>query len=242
MAVKSCYEVLEVAPTASHDDIRHAFRRALARYHPDKVQHLGAEFQDIAAAKTAAITKAYRTLSNPAARAEHDARTGPPTESSHGRWGFSTERSEAGELVRRAALGRFRQALRQEFGTCEETPVHGFDVDGASPKGEIWRRGRRLRVLGRLVPEVNAAAVEDGWASAERLTRDDRRDVCLFLMGQVFAPAEELGRTIVGLRRRPVRTGGALIVVPVDIRTWSAHVPEDAPSVVRALVQRLQAA
>ena len=52
MAVKSCYELLEIAPTASPDEIRHAFRRALARYHPDKVQHLGVEFQDIAAAKT----------------------------------------------------------------------------------------------------------------------------------------------------------------------------------------------
>ena len=40
------YELLGVALTASSDEIRRAFRREIAKYHPDKVQHLGNEFQD----------------------------------------------------------------------------------------------------------------------------------------------------------------------------------------------------
>ena len=112
MAVKSCYEVLEISPTASPGEIRHAFRRALARYHPDKVQHLGAEFHEIAAAKTAEITEAYRTLSNPSARADYDSRVAVASAPSRGDWGFSDDRAEAMELVRRAVLGRVRQALQ----------------------------------------------------------------------------------------------------------------------------------
>ena len=239
MAVKSCYEVLEISSTASPGEIRHAFRRALARYHPDKVQHLGAEFHEIAAAKTAEITEAYRTLSNPSARADYDSRVAVTSAPPRGDWGFSDDRAEAMELVRRAVLGRVRQALQQEFGSCEETPEHGFDVVGTSPK--TWRRGQ-LRVLVRLVPAVDAPAVEDIAAKAQRLMRDNAREICLFVMGQAVAPVADLGRTVDDLRRRSLQTGCTLIVVPIDTRTWSAHVPASAPSMVRALVQRLQAA
>jgi hypothetical protein len=238
MAVKSCYELLEIAPTASPDEIRRAFRRALARYHPDKVQHLGVEFQDIAAAKTAEITKAYRTLRDPAGRANYDSQSVGTAVTPE--WGLTRDRAEAKELVRRAALGRFRHVLRQEFGSCEETPIHGFDVVGGSLR--MWRRGSQLRVLGRLVADVDAAAVEDTWVRAQRIKREDPREVCLFLMGAAIAPVTDLGRVIDDLRRRSARAGGTLMMVPVDISTWSAHVPADAPAVVRKIVERLQAA
>jgi hypothetical protein len=239
MAVKSCYEVLDVSPAASPGEIRHAFRRALARYHPDKVQHLGTEFHEIAAAKTAEITEAYRTLSNPSARADYDSRVTTTSAPSRGDWGFSDDRAAVMELVRRAVLGRVREALRQEFGTCEETPVDGFDVVGTSPK--TWRRGQ-LRILVRLVPAVDAPAVRDIAARAQRLMRDKPREICVLVMGQTVAPIGDLGRTIDDLRRRSLQAGSTLVVVPIDIRTWSAHVPAEAPSTVRALVQRLQAA
>ena len=51
----SYYEMLDVVPTAPADEIKRAFRREIAKYHPDKVQHLGREFQEIAAAKAAAV-------------------------------------------------------------------------------------------------------------------------------------------------------------------------------------------
>jgi hypothetical protein len=34
--------------------------------------------------------------------------------------------------------------------------------------------------------------------------------------------------------------GGTLVMVPVNTRTWSAHIPNDAPPVVKALITRLQ--
>ena len=65
--------MLEVASTAAVDEIKRAFRREIAKYHPDKVQHLGKEFQDIAAVKAAELTQAYKTLTDDALRAEYDA-------------------------------------------------------------------------------------------------------------------------------------------------------------------------
>jgi len=39
--------------------IRKKYKELLAKYHPDKVQHLGIEFQDMAERKTKAIMEAY---------------------------------------------------------------------------------------------------------------------------------------------------------------------------------------
>lgn len=56
------YALLEVSPRASAEEIRSAYRRAVSRYHPDKVAHLGPEFQELAHTKLLAIQQAYETL------------------------------------------------------------------------------------------------------------------------------------------------------------------------------------
>ena len=70
--MKTYYELLAVEPTASPEEVKRAFRREIARYHPDKVQHLGPEFQDIAATRAAELTEAYRVLMDPAGRRAYD--------------------------------------------------------------------------------------------------------------------------------------------------------------------------
>jgi hypothetical protein len=71
--VKTHYELLGLEPSADADAIKKAFRREIARYHPDKVIHLGAEFQEMAATRAAELTVAYKTLTDPALREEYDA-------------------------------------------------------------------------------------------------------------------------------------------------------------------------
>ena len=71
--MKTHYEILGLELTADADAIKKAFRREIARYHPDKVIHLGAEFQEMAATRAAELTVAYKTLTDPALRAEYDA-------------------------------------------------------------------------------------------------------------------------------------------------------------------------
>ena len=56
------YSLLEVSPHASPEEIKAAYKRAVARYHPDKVAHLGKEFQELAHRKLLAIQQAYGIL------------------------------------------------------------------------------------------------------------------------------------------------------------------------------------
>ena len=72
MSQKTHYENLELPPTASAEDIKKSFRTLIARYHPDKVQHLGKEFQDMAADRAAELTEAYRILSDQGRRDDYD--------------------------------------------------------------------------------------------------------------------------------------------------------------------------
>ena len=56
------YAVLGVSRVARKEDIRAAYRREMSNYHPDKVAHLGYEFQEIAKEKALAINRAYEML------------------------------------------------------------------------------------------------------------------------------------------------------------------------------------
>jgi hypothetical protein len=60
------YEVLQVSSRADQDTIERVFRHLAKRYHPDAE---GGE-----AGRFAEVVEAYRVLSDPAARAEYDAR------------------------------------------------------------------------------------------------------------------------------------------------------------------------
>ena len=72
MALKNYYELLEIKPDAPPEEVKRSFRAQIARYHPDKVQHLGKEFQSMAADRAAELTEAYRILSDAERRAEYD--------------------------------------------------------------------------------------------------------------------------------------------------------------------------
>ena len=56
------FKILGVEPGASRDEIKAAYRRAVSKYHPDKVTHLGREFQEMAHRKLVAIQRAYEAL------------------------------------------------------------------------------------------------------------------------------------------------------------------------------------
>ena len=54
--------ILGVTDEDSPAAIRRKYRELLVKYHPDKVQHLGIEFQEMAERKTKAIIQAYEFL------------------------------------------------------------------------------------------------------------------------------------------------------------------------------------
>ncbi|MBI4886635.1 MAG: J domain-containing protein [Acidobacteria bacterium] len=265
------YDLLGVPASASADEIKKAFRHEIAKYHPDKVQHLGSEFQQIAAAKSADLTRAYKTLTDAALRADYDgtlrqdAPAGqgvppssyapPPAEpsaprptpepppaprSAPRRAGSTQDRTGVSDLVRRAAVVRFRQAAQAEFGMCEDAPVPGFEVACTPPKARLWSK-IPPRMFAKFVVSVDAAAVAESWALAVRARKkDDDRALCVFLMGPDVAPAGDLARAIAEERRRPTPPGLKLTLVPVNTRSWIAHIPQDAPPAVKALLDRLK--
>jgi curved DNA-binding protein CbpA len=70
--VRNYYQLLSIDLDASPEDVEKAFRREIARYQLDKVQHLGQEFQAMAATLAAALTDAHRVLMDPDLRARYD--------------------------------------------------------------------------------------------------------------------------------------------------------------------------
>jgi len=70
--VRTYYELFNLPATADAEAIKTAFRREIVRYHPDKVIHLGSEFQEMAATRAAELTVAYKTLNNAELRADYD--------------------------------------------------------------------------------------------------------------------------------------------------------------------------
>jgi DnaJ like chaperone protein len=56
------YRVLEIPRTATDDEVRRAYRRMSMKHHPDKVAHLGPEFQKTATEKFQRVNAAYAAI------------------------------------------------------------------------------------------------------------------------------------------------------------------------------------
>jgi len=156
--VKTHYELLDVSPQAPADQIKKAFRREIARYHPDKVQHLGPEFQEIAAVRAAELTEAYRVLMDDALRAQYDdrlksgaasgAHARPPSSMASAPPPNEPRRAEPAvhpaaesaaaprtrldrapsDFVRKAGASRLRDAVTAVSGAATSVAVPGFDA------------------------------------------------------------------------------------------------------------------
>ncbi|MGD8835539.1 MAG: DnaJ domain-containing protein [Desulfobacteraceae bacterium] len=60
--IRTPHEILGVAPNADQKEIQKAYRKLANQYHPDKVAHLGEEFQILAEQRFKEIQEAYDKL------------------------------------------------------------------------------------------------------------------------------------------------------------------------------------
>ena len=61
-STNGAYKILEINPTASDDEVKKAYRKMAVKYHPDKVQHLGDDFQKMAEEKFKTLNEAYQHI------------------------------------------------------------------------------------------------------------------------------------------------------------------------------------
>ena len=261
------YQLLSVEPTATSDEIKRAFRSEIARYHPDKVQHLGKEFQEMAASRAAALTEAYRVLMNAQLRAEYDRTYGtrvaaapaphgvpatpppPPTPSAE------APRPQPGPADRehtpppRFASERkyrddfVRKATMDRFRTAFTAEL-GACEELASRGFDLDFEAKTKKLFSRDAGQryaVKIVQVVDKLAvqDAWSAAQKSPAPICVFLMGSRVAPAKELAHVITDLRRR-TRTATGITIIPVDVRDWSAHMPADAPAPCRNVLTRLR--
>jgi len=267
VAFKNYYELLELPPTATADDIKRAFRAQIARYHPDKVQHLGKEFQDMAAGRAAELTEAYRILSDEGRRAEYDrtsaaggtaaagsaAASAPPRPDAGAGHAapppppppdaepqvskgpqFSQERATRDQFVRKALIGRLRQALGV-IGGYDEAEARSFDL-AWTPRKKMFGSGKGPRLLARFVARVDGEAIADAWTQAMKWAGSE--EVCVLLIGSTMAPASELAKAIAEQRRKS--RGAKATLIPVDANSWDAHLPTDAPPIAKTVLTRVK--
>jgi hypothetical protein len=260
--VKNYYELLTVAPDAAADEIKKAFRREIARYHPDKVQHLGPEFQEMAAGIAADLTEAYRILMDPASRTRYDEdlRTAgqagaratvrppepvppvPPPLSADPPPGPSPPpRPTAGaDFVKRASLSKIRQAIAAVLAEAEPFTAPGFDLAilTRAKKGLFRKAEESACLVFKVVPFVDAAAVNDVWGHGSKVRASGASGCTALLLGQGLAPARDLAAAVAELRRK--YRGAGPLIVPVDVRDWEALFPPETPGPVRSLIERLK--
>jgi DnaJ like chaperone protein len=61
-STNSAYKILEISTSASDDELKKAYRKMAVKYHPDKVQHLGDDFQRMAEEKFKTLNEAYQQI------------------------------------------------------------------------------------------------------------------------------------------------------------------------------------
>lgn len=60
--VNSAYKILEIDSAAPDEEVKKAYRKMAVKYHPDKVSHLGEDFQKIAKEKFQRVNTAYEKI------------------------------------------------------------------------------------------------------------------------------------------------------------------------------------
>ncbi|MCD7709956.1 MAG: molecular chaperone DnaJ [Porphyromonadaceae bacterium] len=140
------YEVLEVAKTATADEIKKAYRKKAIQYHPDKNPG-----DKAAEEKFKEAAEAYEVLSNPDKRARYD-QFGHAGVSGNGASGFGG----AGGMSMEDIFSHFGDIFGGGFSSFS-----GFsDFGGSSRGGKRVNRGSDLRVRVKLTLQEIAKGVE----------------------------------------------------------------------------------
>ena len=255
--MKTYYELLGIPASAAGEDVKSAFRKEIARYHPDKVYHLGPEFQKIASTRAAELTRPtasswirrrvrpttrrWGTGPAPRRRRPDAGRRRRPRDAAHSslpqpRPGDTAvpetprdTRASVSAFVRKATITRIRDVIQALTGTLEPSPAGGFDAAFVlRPRRGLFQKSEPpVHLRVKVVDEVDPAAVAAVWPLATRIASAGVTP-CVLLCGNGLAPSQDLAAAIAAQRRKNRQTVGP-VVIPVDTRDWDALIPPDTP-------------
>ena len=269
MAFKNYYDLLEIAPAASAEDIKRSFRAQIARYHPDKVQHLGKEFQSMAADRAAELTEAYRILSDEGRRAEYDrafaeaggatAPAAPPATTVHQSGTPATPvasppPAESSAPPPRGSQFKEERATRDGFVRTatmsrlrQALDAVGADYESSTLRGFDLALVPKSKLFGRSKnPRLLARFVStlDREAVADAWSQaaswgDTKSDEVCVLLLGTALAPAGELAGEIAGQRRKSRAA-KVTLIPVDARVWDAHIPLDAPAIAKTLLARLK--
>ena len=58
----AAYKILEISKNVENNDVKKAYRKMATKFHPDKVHHLGEEFQKMSEEKFKTLNDAYMQI------------------------------------------------------------------------------------------------------------------------------------------------------------------------------------
>ena len=270
--MQNFYQLLNIEPTATRDEVKRAFRNEIARYHPDKVQHLAKEFQDMAASRAAALTEAYRTLMDAELRADYDRvhvrpvevqpavmpstpRQAPTSAVPPHRTDASPPRSES---AGRNSMPppRFASELKDRDSFVRIATLDRCRAAIAAELGTIDELPARGFDLDFEVKTKKLFSRNDGHRYAvkiveivDKLAVQDAWNAAVKLSVPicVFLMGGRLApakelAAAITDARKRTQPGAAISIIPVDLRDWTGHIPADAPSPCRNVLRRLREA
>lgn len=268
--MKNYYELLDIQATADVEEVKRAFRHQIARYHPDKVQHLGKEFQEMAAVRAAELTEAYRVLSDAERRTEYDtalasgtavaasaipapptepfppppATARPPDEEDRPKPAsfvqFREERESRDAFLRKAILDRFRQAFSRVAGG-------GYDESSVRGFDVAWlpkdKRFARAGAGPRLVGKLVSRVDAAAVADAWEYAAKWNLPADHEICVILLGTAMAPQRELaaaIAAQRKRPTRGARVTLIPVNMSVWDALIPTDAPGIAKDVVSRLR--
>ena len=253
--------MLGLDPSADADAIKKAFRREIARYHPDKVIHLGAEFQEMAVTRAAELTVAYKTLTDLALREEYDAAIlvgaavpagpaapDPDREPAHtpvpagNKARFAAERADRDVILKRAIGGRVLAIVEALHGKCDTPAARGFDLAIVPQAKPRFLGTAPPRVLLKVVEIADAQAMTEAFTAASRSKLHlGKSPIVVLLFSRQLASQPEINRANDAGARQPKAPDGPaeIAVVLVDVSDWSCRLPPNCSSAVHKLTDQI---
>jgi hypothetical protein len=246
--------LLGIALPATIDEVKRAYRRQISRYHPDKVHHLGEEFQVLAAEKSAQLTEVYRRLLEangsdervddvavPTATPREEPRvsdvSAPPPVNRMSSW--QAVAAGCPSLILTAAIDRVSQAVRLTLPRADEFTVPGFS--GAWRTRADWRGLLKRRPIeGVLLREPAGDMPSDRQRVPRIRPLVSGVDGPIVIVDLVVGPLAIDPQPPSNARPPSSRGEHDVHVVTLDAMTWKARMPPEAPAIAHLILARVR--